>query len=107
MDALDVVFSAIDSVWALFVELNEFFDIWLILIGFFVAFTLYRFLVRPLVGGGFVDPTEVLRASIHAQKSAESDVARKNYMASTQAYRDSRAAFYKSKAAYYDSKRKG
>lgn len=104
---LDIVFEGITGAFDLFTDLSNYYDLLWVLIGFFTAFTVYRFVIRPLAGGGFVDPTEVLRAGLRAQKSAESDIVRKNYMASTQAYRDSRAAFYNSKAAYYDSKRKG
>lgn len=73
LDALNVVFSAIEGVWSLFHMLDNAYSIYFTLLGFFVAFTVYRFIVRPFVGGGFVDPTSVLRFF----KGADSDEARK------------------------------
>lgn len=72
-DCLEIVFWAIDRVFGLTLLLSEYFDIFSITIGFFTAFTLYRFVVRPLTGGGFVDPSGVLRVF----KGADSDPARK------------------------------
>lgn len=72
-ECIDVVFNAIEQVFFLTMHLHEFFDVLGIAIGFFTAFTLYRFVVRPLVGSGFVDPSSVLRVF----KGADSDEARK------------------------------
>ena len=72
-DVLDLVFFAIEHVFALFLHLDSFFGVFSICVGFFAAFTLYRFIVRPLAGSGAIDPSSVLRVF----KGADSDPARK------------------------------
>lgn len=72
-EALDVVFFAFEQVTALFLKLSGFFDVLSIAVGFFAAFCVYRFIVRPIVGSSAVDPSSVLRAF----KGADSDEARK------------------------------
>lgn len=73
IQALDVVFRGITGAFDSFTQLSNYFDLLWVLVGFFSAFTAYRFVIRPLAGGGFVDPTAVLRVF----KGADSDEARK------------------------------
>lgn len=73
VDGIEIVFDGITGAFELFTDLSNYYDLLWVLIGFFTAFTVYRFVIRPLAGGGFVDPTAVLRVF----KGADSDEARK------------------------------